>query len=367
MLLRPRILDVYITRRFVATLFFGMLSLCVLFIIVHLFENLDGFLDRKTPPSYILAFYLNYLPEIIKLTTPVAVLLSGLFTMGRFATMNELTAMKAGGQSVIRTMLPLLALGIILSGVQWYFDGWIVPRANHFKAEFERIALGKGRLETSLYNVYVRETPTHNLIIGYYDDLTKSGSGFRLEEYSSEHQPRIVRRIFAGSFRYDTVNNTWLLTHVCEYRFSLAMHVQPTVRIMQELSVQTHTTPATLMYAQRNTSELTFPELKEYIDASERGGNNVRQQRIAYWGEQILPLANVIVMFFAVLPSSGRRKAGLALEITTAMIIAFLYIACVRIGQTLGLANDAHPAFVAALPHVLFFAVGVVNLMVVRT
>ncbi|MCU0425809.1 MAG: LptF/LptG family permease [Candidatus Kapabacteria bacterium] len=360
-------LDWYVVRQFMMTLLFGMLGLCILFVIVHLLENLDGFLDRKTPPQHIALFYLNYLPEIIKLTTPVAMLLSSLFTMGRFSTLNELTAMKAGGLSLYRILLPLLVIGLIISGGQFYFDGWVVPRANRFKAEFERKALGKGRVETTVYNVYMRDTPQRNLIIGFYDDVTKTGSNWRLEEYSSEKQPRLVWRIYAGTCNYDTVKNLWQLTNVSEHRFNPDFRVHPTVSIQPSVTLKTNTTPRLLMQFQRNTNEMTFPELREYIDASERGGKDVRQQRIAYWGEHILPFANFIVMLFGIPISGGQRKAGLALEISMAIVIAFLYIACIRIGQTLGLAGDMPPALAAAAPHCVFLLAGMANLLRART
>ncbi len=360
-------LDSYILRQLVSTVLFSIIGLCVLFVVVHLLENLDGFLDRKTPPKLIALFYLNYLPEIIKLITPIAMLLSSLFTMGRFSQQNELTAMKAGGMSLYRIMLPVLLFGIVLSAGQFYFDGWVVPRANRFKAEFERKYMGKGRVETSLYNVYVRDTPTRNLIMRFYDDQSKTGSGFTLEEYSSEQIPRILKRIDAGNFSYDTVKNMWQLGNVFEHRFQTDFQARPDVRIVPTSSLSINTTPRMLMQFQRNTSELTFPELKEYIDASERGGKDVRQQRIAFWGEYALPWANFIVMLFGVPISGGQRKAGLALEITMAMVIAFVYVASIRIGQTLGLAGDVPPMLAAAAPHLLFLLLGCVNIVRART
>lgn len=360
-------LDLHILRHLVSTVLFSILGLCVLFVVVHLLENLDNFLDRKTPPKVIALFYLNYLPEIIKIITPIAMLLSSLFTMGRFSTQNELTAMKAGSMSLYRIMLPLLLFGMFISAGQFYFDGWVVPKANRFKAEFERKYLGKGRVETSLYNVYVRDTPTRNLVIRYYDDQAKNGTGLTMEEYSSEQMPRILRRVDAANFTFDSVKNVWQLTNAFEHRFQSDFHVRPVTSILPTMTLTINTTPKMLMQFQRNTNELTFPELKEYIDASERGGKDVRQQRIAYWGEYALPFANFIVMLFGVPFSGGQRKAGLALEISSAMVIAFLYVASIRIGQTLGLAGDVHPALAASAPHILFLVGGCVNLLRARS
>ena len=361
-------LDFYIFRQLIATVLFSIVGLCVLFVIVHLLENLDSFLDRKTPARVVAIFYLNYLPEIVKLITPVALLLSSLFTMGRFANLNELTAMKAGGMSLRRVMTPILLFGALAAAAQLYFDGWIVPKANRVKFDFERAYLGKGRVETSLYNIYVRDSPTRNLSIRYYDDNTKTGSGLTVEEYSSEQSPRIVRRIDAQSFAFDSASGVWRVSNGFEHRFApddyrSALFAAP----VQSLDLTLNSTPALLMQFQRNTSEMTFPELKTYIDASERGGKDVRQQRIAYWGEYALPFANFIVMLFGAPFSSGKRKSGLATEIATAMVIAFLYIAAIRVGQSVGLAGSVHPAIAAAAPHAVFLLIGALNLVRARS
>jgi lipopolysaccharide export system permease protein len=349
---------------------FSLLGLCVLFVIVHLLENLDSFLDKKTPLRIIGIFYLNYLPQIIKLILPIAMLLSSLFTMGRFSNLNELTAMKAGGMSLYRIMLPVLLFGVVVSAAQMYFDAWVVPRANRLKASIEQQYLGKGRTETSLYNVYVRDTPVRNLLVRYYDDMSKTGSNFTLEEYTAEDRPRIVRRVDALSFSYDTVRSVWKLANATEHTFPTPLttpEAHPLTRFMTSYDLKTNTTPRDLMQLQRNTDELTFPELSTYIDVSERGGRDVRQQRVKYFGEYMLPLANFIVMLFGMPISAGQRKGGLALEITTAMAIAFVYIAGISIGQTIGSSSDVHPALAAAFPHLAFLIAGIVNVLRVQT
>ncbi len=373
MFLRIKTLDWYIIRQFLQTVSFSILGLCVLFVVVHLLENLDGFIDRKAPVRVIVLFYLNYLPQIVKLITPVALLLSGLFAMGRLSTSHEITVMKAGGLSIYRIMLPVLLLGVILSGFQVYFDGWLVPRANRKKADIEQQYLGKGRTETSLYNLYVRDTPQQNLILRFYDDLSKTGTNLTLEEYSSETSPRLVRRIDAASFSFDTLKTSWKLTRAYEHRFSTDSLLQSSPNAAQMLfyeyyELKTITTPRVLMQLQRNIDELTLPEQREFITVSERSGKDVRKQQINYFSEYALPFANFIVLLFSVpLSGGGQRKAGLALEITTAIVIAFLYMACIQIGKALGQSSSFAPMFIAWMPHGIFFLAGCVNMLRAKT
>jgi lipopolysaccharide export system permease protein len=364
-------LDFYVLRQIVTTFAFSIIGLCALFVIVHLFEQLDSFLDKKTPFPVIVLFYVNYLPEIIKLITPVAMLLAALFTIGRLSNTNEITAMKAGGMSVYRIMAPLLLFGVVMSGLQVYFNGWIVPKANQFKADVERKYLQKGRIETSLYNIYLRDTPTRNVMIRFYDDVTKVGNYLSIEEYSSESSPRLVRRVDATNFTFDTVRASWKLTQAMEHRFWKAPSGNDTLsaQAMNEYFAPLIIKPRELFQLQRGTDALTFPELREYISLSQRGGKDVRQQMIEYYGQYALPFANFIVTLFGVLPLAavGQRKGGLALEITSALVIAFLYMACVKIGQTVALSSSLHPAVGAWVANGMFLMVGLALALRLRT
>lgn len=359
-------LDRYILWQYILTLLFSIIGLCVIFVVVHLLENLDGFLDKKLPFRVMMIFYLNFLPEIIKLITPVSLLLASLFTVGRLSQLNEITAMKTGGLSVYRIMLPLLCVGIVSSAGQLYFNGWMAPKANQHKAEIERKYLQKARLETSLYNVYLRESPTRNVLIRYYDDLSKTGSFISVEDYSSENSPRLLNRVDAPSFTFDTTRSLWRLHNGLRHDFTKEL---PTAQQFASDSLQLHITPQQLFQLQRGFEELTFPELREQIDISERGGKDVRKQRIEYYGQYALPFANLIVVLFGVLPlaTGGRRKAGLALEITAAMTIAFFYMACVRIAQTLTYASPIPPIVGAWLANALFLIAGLFLVLRMRT
>jgi lipopolysaccharide export system permease protein len=364
-------LDSYILRQVIATFVFGVLAICVIFVVVHLLENLDSFLDKKLPLVIILRFYVNFLPEIIKLITPVAMLLAALFTVGRLSNTNEIIAMKSGGMSVYRIMIPVVLFGVALSIGQVWFNGWVVPKANGVKAEIERRFMQKGRIETSLYNVYLRDAPTRNVMIRFYDDITKIGNFISIEEYSSEESPRLLSRIDAQTFTFDTISNAWKLMQAMEHRFGKtpAGTDTMTARVVNEYLAHLSIKPRELFQLQRGTDELTFEELREYITLSQRGGKDVRQQMIDYYGQYALPFANAIVTLFGIVPlaAAGTRKRGLAMELASAMIIAFLYMVFVKIGQSLALASPLPPMIGAWMANGVFLVIGLALALKLRS
>lgn len=368
-----RIIDRYILRQFLATFIFSLVALCLLFVIVGLIEKLDNFLDRKVPIQAIALYYVYYVPNFIKLSAPIALLLTNLFTFGKMANLNELSAIKAGGVSLYRLLMPVIFLCGVLSIGQLYFNGWVVPKANAGLAEIDRKYLGGGGTSTSVYNLFIRDAALRNVMINFYDDISKTGSRISIEEYSSFAQPRILKRIDAEKFLWDSAQGQWKLSKGFTHTFlpdSLVMKPLPqeiSSQAFDTISLRLSTTPAQLMELQKNTSEMTFTELKNYIELSARGGKDVRKSLVEYFGEFALPFANVIVVLFGMPFSSGKRKGGLALEITIAIIVSFLYLACTRIGQVLGIAADFDPMISAWLANIVFAFVGIGMIFRIRT
>jgi lipopolysaccharide export system permease protein len=103
-----KIIDRYLIKQFIQTILFGLLAFTLIFVVIDMMENLDDFIDQNVPSMMILQYYLVFMPEIIRLITPVAVLLASLFTAGKMSSLNEITAIKAGGISLYRFMAPLL-------------------------------------------------------------------------------------------------------------------------------------------------------------------------------------------------------------------------------------------------------------------
>src|SRR5258707_14826112 len=125
-----KIVDRYIIFQFVKNLLFALLCFILIFILVDLFENLDKFLDNKLSFISVAYYYLYFIPEIVRLVSPIAVLLSTLFTAGSMINFNEIIAVKNAGVSLMRFMMPFILIGVIITGIAVYFNNWVVPEAN---------------------------------------------------------------------------------------------------------------------------------------------------------------------------------------------------------------------------------------------
>ncbi|MFP4529151.1 MAG: LptF/LptG family permease [Candidatus Kapaibacterium sp.] len=356
--------DRYILRQLVMTLVFSLIALCVIFIIVNLLESLDEFLDQSAPVEIIGQYYLYYLPEILKLLMPVAMLLSILFTIGKLSTLNEITAMKSGGLSLYRLMFPLALFAILISGGHLYFNGWIVPEANSRKIEIERKYLKKTAGGGQLFNLYFRDSPQTNVTMQYYNAQNRKGHKVAIEKYSDDTNPRLLTRLESDQMQWDADSNGWKMINglVRSYKTQNA-DVQFFDTLAPELSI----THAQIVRLRESPEEMNLDELRRYIDMLGRGGKDVRKMMIDYYGQYAYPFANFIVVLFGVPFASVRKKGGIAIQIGAAMVVSFFYLIFTKFGQEIGYAADINPIISAWMANGVFFIAGLVVLFRTKT
>jgi len=358
------IIDRYITKKFLLTFVFGMVALCAIFMVVNLMETLDDFIDKDVSTEVIINYYIYFLPEILKLLTPIGILIAVLFSVGMLSTGNEITAMKTGGMSLFRLMIPFIIIGISLSGLQLYFNGWIVPIANAEKIAIEQQYLKQKKSGGPIYNLYFRESPTRNIIMQYYDGQRKTGNRIAVEEFSSEETPRLVHRIEAKKILWDSVSVSWKLINGIERKY---IGIKNEVSRFDTTFIKLSITHDQIIKLKISISEMNFDELRDYIQMMKSGGKDVRKQMIEYYGNYAFPFANIIVILFGVPFASVRKKNGIAVQIGAAMGISFVYLVFTKLSQTVGLATDISPQLTAWSANAVFLAFGLITIFRTKT
>lgn len=331
---------------------------------MNLLENLDDFLDQNATIDVIIKYYVYFLPEIIKLTTPISVLLSALFSIGNLSVNNEITALKASGISLYQILTPFLVVSVIISFIHLYFNGWIVPQVNQKKILIENQYMNKISSGGPIYNLYFRDTPLKNVIMAYYNPDEKFGSNVTIEIFDNQIHPRIAHRIEAEKMIWDTANSDWKLVNGIIRNFE---NNEILFQKFDTLRADISFTHEQIVNIRKTTDEMTFDELEEYINLLEKGGRDVRKQRIDFYGGYAFPFANVIVIIFAVPFSSIKRKGGIAIQIAAAMIVSFFYLLFTKLGQSIGYAYNFSPIISAWLANIVFFIVGLINLVKTRS
>jgi len=350
-------LDRYIIRQFILTAFFSLFAITIIFVAVNLMDNLDDFLDLNASVGKIAAYYLYFIPEIIKLMTPVAMLLSALFTTGRLSTYNELTALKSGGVSLYRFMLPMIVFAIFVSGVSIYFNGWVVPFANKKKIEIGRVYFQKDIEYVSKNNIFIQDSRTRIISIGIFDDTRNVAIHVSIQDFDPGNLSVIAARFDANEMRWDPAAKQWTLFQGFERRFN---NDTETLRSFDSLFIGVlNFSPDDIRKKQEKPEEMNYNDLKKFIANQQRAGQDVSRWLVDYYGKIAFPFASVIVILFGIPFSSIKRRSGLGVEAGIAIGISFLYMIFLQISQAFGYNGDMHPLLTAWLANIIFFMAGI--------
>ena len=126
-----RTINRYLLRQHLAPLGFALAALTSLMLIQQVAKQLSSLLGKGLPTSVIVEVFVLSLPFIIAVTLPMAVLVAVLQVFTRLAGDNEITAMQAGGISMLRLVTPVLggAAGVAILSFLW--NDQLLPRTNH--------------------------------------------------------------------------------------------------------------------------------------------------------------------------------------------------------------------------------------------
>ncbi len=156
-----RILDRYILKSVLGLFFACLFIFFFLYIIVDLLSNLDEILKQKVNLDILRQYYLACLPIIFVQVTPVACLLSTLYTFGKLNRNNEIIAMRSSGLSLFQIIKTAIIFGVMISVFMFWVNDRFVPRSLSL---VEKI---KGQMETGTKKAREKEREVINNLSMY--------------------------------------------------------------------------------------------------------------------------------------------------------------------------------------------------------
>ena len=111
-------------------LFLMTFFICLFIVLMQfLWRYIDDLVGKGLGIDVISELFFYAALTMIPLALPLAILLASLMTFGNLGERFELTAMKAGGISLVRVMKPLIALMIVIAIGAFFFQNYALPIA----------------------------------------------------------------------------------------------------------------------------------------------------------------------------------------------------------------------------------------------
>ena len=121
---------IYIFKQFFKNLLLVLCSLVAIYLLVDFFERIDNFTEKGKPLSLAVKYFLCKIPFIYDQMSPVCILLAGIITIGLLSRNRELMSLNAGGISLVRLTLPIVAASILFTMGTLVVAQWVLPKTN---------------------------------------------------------------------------------------------------------------------------------------------------------------------------------------------------------------------------------------------
>jgi lipopolysaccharide export system permease protein len=358
-------LDRYIIIQFIKNLLFALLCFIIIFILVDLFENLDRFIDNKLSFPMVLNYYLYFIPEIIRLISPISMLLATLFTVGAMINYNEIIAVKNAGVSLIRFMTPFLIIGIVITGISIYFNNWVVPEANKKKFFIERNHMNKNKNVVNYNKLYFQDSKNQLILIDNFTEVDLAAKKVSIQLFNPDSLTVLSKRVDAEQMKW--INNSWVFINASERDFSSGKEELKSYDSIETSQIgglnKINLVPNQIIKKQLKPDEMNYTELDDLIISMKKGGQNVDRQMVDFYSKISFSFSNLIVIIFGMSISTGsKRRKGLALQFGISILVSFVYLGFVKISQSFGYNGDLDPLLTAWLANIAFAGFGGINL-----
>ena len=345
--------DRHIIRRLLTGFLLMTVGLIVFFILLHYLEYVDDFMDRGADMTEVFTvYYPSYIPEIIRLTSPLALFLACIYLTGKLAQELQLIALQTGGVSLYRLLVPYLVVGVLITGLMLWFNGWVVPITNQTVIAFDQQYMKDAPRQVDVNDIHRQNRPGSILTVGYFDRRVNVAHRVSLQQFDA--RDRLIERVDASRMEWNDSLGVWQLVDAVIRQFPDDDRERR--RRVPSLDTLLQVYPRDLARTERDIESMTVPVAADYVASLRRSGaGGLGRPLVGYYTKFSYPIANLILVLIAVPLAAVRRRGGQAVQIGLGLAIAFAYLAIQKLTEPFGYTGELPPLLTAWLPHACFF------------
>jgi lipopolysaccharide export system permease protein len=346
---RMRIHDRHVLRIFFRSFLISAAAFTVLVILGDIGERMDDFLDHQATTWSIVRYYAFKLPDIVRLTLPLDMLLATIFTLGFMGRHNELVALMSNGVSLARICAPILVVAAVAVIGSWFLSERLVPFTNRKMLEVRRVEIEKRPpLDAPVRRDFTfRGDGGALLYVRMLDVRAGRMTGIVLHRH---RDGRLISRLDAESA--DWRDGYWEFHQVVERRFEADAAGNWTAGERSEqfrhLKVpELAETPEQLARVDPRPEAMSFDQLRRHAERMQASGGKVNDYLVDLYAKTSYPFTNLILALLGIGMSASKRRTSLAAGFGITVGVAFFYLGIIEVATALG-KNEAIPPLLAA-------------------
>ena len=360
---RPRLLDLYISRRYLGVVALSFAALLGLYYIGTVIDKSER-LFKGHADGWMLASFLYYsTPQFLAYVVPMAVLFAVLATVGAMTRTGELVVMRSCGVSLYRAAVPLLVLALAWSGGLFLLDDRVLARANRRAEELDRQIRGGPAQQVQVATTANWLVDTRGRVY-YYSLLEGPGvmHGVSIFEPAARNF-ELVSHTWSAKATYS--DGAWRAERGWVQKFSASNRSTQESFAARRLDLD----PPERFPALQNqdTGMMTFGELRHHINERATRGQEVVEPRLNLQERIAFPLVAVVMTILGVPFGATTGRRGALYGIGLALILGVTYWLLNTFFLAVGEAALMPAVLAAWAANLLFLALAAYLTLTVRT
>lgn len=356
-LMRLKIIDRYIIRKFLGTFFFCLVLILTIAVVFDFAEKIDNFMEKEAPvKAIIFDYYMNFIPYFATLFSPLFVFISVIFFTSKMAANTEIIAILNSGMSFRRMMLPYFLSALVIALFTYLLTNFVIPQAN----------LNRINFEDKYYRAVTRRAPVMNIhrqvyknVLVYmesFNPISQAGRNFTLEKFDEDG--RLESKLSGNMVRYDTASGKWVVLNYYQRKIS---DKEDTLTRGDRIDTTLTITPSDLSMGPGFVGTMTYNQLNNYISQLKlQGSDELKLFLIEKYRRFANPFAVFILTLIGVSLSSRKVRGGIGMNIGIGLGLSFSYILFMQFASQFSLKGDLGPMLAMWIPNILYTLVALV-------
>ncbi|GIV33046.1 MAG: membrane protein [Chitinophagales bacterium] len=347
--MRLKKIDYYLIRKFLVTFFFAIILFSFIATVIDLTEKIDDFIEKSVPLGEIVTgYYLNFLPYIDTLLTPLFVFISVIFFTSRMAYRSEIIAMLASGISFYRMLVPYLIAAGFVAALLFLANHYWVPLANKGRYAFEYTYLS-GSHHNAERNFHAQIETNHYIYMENYQPKNMAGYKF---SYEIIRDGKLEYKLRADKIEWDAQRQRWIIKNYYARRIG-DNGEQITTGTLLDTVFNFH--PEDITQKVNVKEEMPTPQLKQYIQTLRlRGASGIEFYLVELYRRTADAFMIFILTLIGVALSSRKVRGGSGLHLAAGVALSASFIVLTRFSTTFATNGNLSPFLSIWIPNLLY-------------
>ncbi len=360
-----KILKLYILREFLSP-YLGSMAFFTMLLLLERVLSFVSLVARGYATVFDLLVLIFYsIPPTLALTMPMSTIMGALISVGRLSHDSEITAMRASGIRLSSIFISLYIAGIFIGGLSFYFTDHFVPLGNiKFRALYQKLTIARPDLHIEVHSIN-KLSGEITLLVEEVDDKTGDLLNVTLFEKRGDESVKTI-----------TAKKGWFLTKseavpYIQLRLTNGTIIDSkdkTGKQFDSTIFQTMDFNILLEHKEmgkiiKTSSDMSMKELRAGMRELEKGSRSHNIYLMEYHKKIAIPFTCVLFVFLGTPFAITRGRSGRGLGLGIGVLIIFFYYIFLLSLERVGKYGTLNPALAIWLPNILFFLVGILNLL----